>query len=107
MDTFDGELMLPFFLISEWVNGIRMPVVVIGGGTAGCATALSLYKTAPSTSCLVVDDADPSAFKVTHHNVVCSLGDSCYQFNLSFVDRRITAPRIRQTSAIPTPFIAW
>ena len=39
-------------------------MVIIGGGPAGCATALSLYKNTVRTSCLILDDANPSSFKV-------------------------------------------
>ncbi|KAI9511268.1 hypothetical protein F5148DRAFT_374642 [Russula earlei] len=38
-------------------------VIVLGGGPAGCATALALLKHSDA-SFLVVDNADPSAFKV-------------------------------------------
>ncbi|KAI0641123.1 hypothetical protein C8Q79DRAFT_919950, partial [Trametes meyenii] len=41
-------------------------VVIVGGGPAGCATALSLVRHDPSNRLriLVIDDADPSAFKI-------------------------------------------
>ncbi|KAF5314335.1 hypothetical protein D9619_011775 [Psilocybe cf. subviscida] len=39
-------------------------IAIIGGGPAGCATALSIRKSAPSLTCIVIDDADPENFKV-------------------------------------------
>ena len=40
-------------------------MVVIGGGSAGCATVLSLYKNTVRASCLIIDDANPSSFKAS------------------------------------------
>ncbi|KIJ65396.1 hypothetical protein HYDPIDRAFT_167104 [Hydnomerulius pinastri MD-312] len=39
-------------------------VIVVGGSTAGCATALSIFRTNPNASILVLDNADASAFKI-------------------------------------------
>ena len=39
-------------------------VIIVGGGPAGCATALSLSRYNKGASCIVLDDADPSVFKV-------------------------------------------
>ncbi|THG95224.1 hypothetical protein EW026_g6394 [Hermanssonia centrifuga] len=39
-------------------------VIIVGGGPAGCATALSLVRSKPDASFLLVDDADPSKFKI-------------------------------------------
>ncbi|KIM53006.1 hypothetical protein SCLCIDRAFT_32223 [Scleroderma citrinum Foug A] len=39
-------------------------VIIVGGSVAGCATALSIFNTHPSASILVLDDADPSLFKI-------------------------------------------
>jgi flavin-dependent dehydrogenase len=41
-------------------------VIIVGGGPAGCATALSLLNRSPGyeTSVLLVDDADPTSFKI-------------------------------------------
>ncbi|EKM50628.1 uncharacterized protein PHACADRAFT_188170 [Phanerochaete carnosa HHB-10118-sp] len=42
------------------------PVVIVGAGPAGCATALALARNDPSTSLrvLLLDDADPTAYKI-------------------------------------------
>jgi len=39
-------------------------VVIIGGGLAGCSTALSLLRNATGVSCLIIDDTNPSSFKI-------------------------------------------
>ncbi|KAF9070233.1 hypothetical protein BDP27DRAFT_1220967, partial [Rhodocollybia butyracea] len=39
-------------------------VIIVGGGVAGCATALSLAKSNTTASFLLVDDAEPSTFKI-------------------------------------------
>ena len=41
-------------------------VIIIGGGIAGCSTALSLIRSNPEASFLLIDDADPTCFKVRH-----------------------------------------
>ncbi|KAF8868018.1 hypothetical protein CPB84DRAFT_1810129, partial [Gymnopilus junonius] len=38
-------------------------VIIIGGGPAGCATALSFLKNSKHASCLIIDDANSSSFK--------------------------------------------
>ena len=42
-----------------------MTVLIIGGGTAGCAVALAVTKCNPDTTYLLLDDADPLNFKVS------------------------------------------
>ncbi|KAG6334749.1 hypothetical protein ID866_4338 [Astraeus odoratus] len=39
-------------------------IIIIGGSVAGCATALSIFRSHPGVSILVLDDADPSNFKI-------------------------------------------
>ncbi|KAF8597164.1 FAD/NAD(P)-binding domain-containing protein [Ceratobasidium sp. AG-I] len=39
-------------------------VIIVGGGLAGCSTALSLIRSSPEASFLVIDNADPSQFKI-------------------------------------------
>ncbi|KAG8792530.1 hypothetical protein FRC12_005846 [Ceratobasidium sp. 428] len=39
-------------------------VIIVGGGPAGCATALSLAGNAPQASFLLVDNTDPTQFKI-------------------------------------------
>ncbi|OSX57524.1 hypothetical protein POSPLADRAFT_1036953 [Postia placenta MAD-698-R-SB12] len=39
-------------------------VIIVGGGPAGCAAALSLRKSNPDVTTLLLDDADPAAFKI-------------------------------------------
>jgi NADPH-dependent 2,4-dienoyl-CoA reductase/sulfur reductase-like enzyme len=39
-------------------------VIIAGGGPAGCATALSLHRSNPGISFLLLDDADTTVFKV-------------------------------------------
>ncbi|CAE6452403.1 hypothetical protein ACGC1H_003244 [Rhizoctonia solani] len=39
-------------------------VIIVGGGPAGCATALSLVRNAPQASFLLVDNSDPTQFKI-------------------------------------------
>ncbi|KAG8945333.1 hypothetical protein FRC04_000868 [Tulasnella sp. 424] len=39
-------------------------VIIVGGGPAGCATALSLLKSNPDATFLVIDDTNPSAYKI-------------------------------------------
>ncbi|KDQ52192.1 hypothetical protein JAAARDRAFT_139286, partial [Jaapia argillacea MUCL 33604] len=39
-------------------------VVIVGGGAAGCATALSLVRSKPDATVLILDDADPTSFKI-------------------------------------------
>ncbi|KAF7974879.1 hypothetical protein HWV62_11143 [Athelia sp. TMB] len=41
-----------------------MSVIIVGGGIAGCATALSLVRSNPTASFLLVDDAEPGSFKI-------------------------------------------
>ncbi|KAG8908753.1 hypothetical protein FRB99_002991 [Tulasnella sp. 403] len=40
-------------------------VLIIGGGPAGCTTALSLVNSRPGATVLVLDDSDPNAFKAS------------------------------------------
>ncbi|KAF8698573.1 Tryptophan halogenase, partial [Rhizoctonia solani] len=39
-------------------------VIIVGGGPAGCATTLSLIRNAPQTSFVLVDNSDPTQFKI-------------------------------------------
>ncbi|TBU56233.1 hypothetical protein BD310DRAFT_931941 [Dichomitus squalens] len=41
-------------------------IIIVGGGPAGCATALSIARRTPegSVRILIIDDADPSAYKI-------------------------------------------
>ncbi|KAG2132997.1 hypothetical protein DEU56DRAFT_914023 [Suillus clintonianus] len=39
-------------------------VIIVGGGVAGCATALALFRTNPGASILILDDANSSVFKI-------------------------------------------
>ncbi|KAG0695981.1 hypothetical protein DFH29DRAFT_953147 [Suillus ampliporus] len=39
-------------------------VIIVGGGVAGCATALALFRTNPGASILILDDANPDVFKI-------------------------------------------
>lgn len=43
---------------------LQIPVIIVGGGPAGCATALALNRTDRTRSFVLIDDADPAAFKV-------------------------------------------
>ncbi|KAF9002770.1 hypothetical protein BDQ17DRAFT_1542199 [Cyathus striatus] len=42
----------------------RQDVIVIGGGVSGCATVLSLLKYGKKLKCVLVDESDPSQFKI-------------------------------------------
>ncbi|KAF8556692.1 FAD/NAD(P)-binding domain-containing protein [Imleria badia] len=53
--------------LSPEENEISVPyydVIIVGGSVAGCATALSVLNSQPEVSILVLDDCDPSAFKI-------------------------------------------
>lgn len=39
-------------------------VIIVGGGPAGCATALALHRIDSPRSVLLIDDADPAIFKI-------------------------------------------
>jgi hypothetical protein len=39
-------------------------VIIVGGGPAGCSTALSICRHTEKKSVLLLDDANPSTFKV-------------------------------------------
>ncbi|CCM05261.1 uncharacterized protein FIBRA_07471 [Fibroporia radiculosa] len=39
-------------------------VIIVGGGVAGCAAALTLFHSNPGASVLILDDADPGVFKI-------------------------------------------
>ncbi|KAI0691475.1 hypothetical protein BC835DRAFT_113632 [Cytidiella melzeri] len=39
-------------------------VIIVGGGPAGCATALSLIKSNPAATFLLVDDTSPNTYKI-------------------------------------------
>ncbi|KAF8910003.1 hypothetical protein CPB84DRAFT_1936840 [Gymnopilus junonius] len=41
-----------------------MSVIIIGGGPAGCATALSFLKNSKHASCLIIDDTNSSSFRI-------------------------------------------
>lgn len=41
-----------------------VPVIIAGGGPAGCATALALHRIDSLRSVLLIDDSDPAIFKV-------------------------------------------
>ncbi|KJA24104.1 hypothetical protein HYPSUDRAFT_200910 [Hypholoma sublateritium FD-334 SS-4] len=45
-------------------SGAKFDVVIVGGGPAGSATTLSLFKHSGKLSCLIIDDADPDVFKI-------------------------------------------
>jgi len=65
---------------------ILCTVIIVGGGIAGCATALSLAKSNPTASFLLIDDAQPSSFKVS------SINSASYSmFDIREPDRRITS----------------
>ena len=52
-------------VFQAYVGGVqRFLVIVIGGGPAGCATALSLCRHSERRSFLLLDDSHPSTFKV-------------------------------------------
>ena len=40
-------------------------MIIVGGGIAGCTTALSLARSNPAVSFLLIDDAEPVSFKVS------------------------------------------
>ena len=56
-------------LTCKTMTGLRRgppkQVVIIGGGPAGCATALSILRNRADASLLLIDDADPDTYKVT------------------------------------------
>ena len=63
----DGEKVLTFCTHADRrLTLILAQVIIVGGGPAGCATALSLSRYNKGASCIILDDADPSAFKVCH-----------------------------------------
>ncbi|CEL54930.1 hypothetical protein RSOLAG1IB_07422 [Rhizoctonia solani AG-1 IB] len=39
-------------------------VIIVGGGVAGCATALSLMRSAPDAKFALVDNTNPTRFKI-------------------------------------------
>lgn len=43
---------------------MHRPVVIVGGGPAGCATALAFHKSTEHGSFLLLDDANNAEFKV-------------------------------------------
>jgi len=63
--TLSSNVFPPLFSILTAIT-----VVIIGGGPAGLETALTLYKNCLDTSCFVLDDADPSSFKVMGFKVI-------------------------------------
>ena len=70
--VYDGEIITPLPIILAKV----VLVIVVGGGPAGCATALALHRIDPPRSVLLIDDADPAAFKVKvviGHSPLCCL----------------------------------
>ncbi|TFK38752.1 hypothetical protein BDQ12DRAFT_651084 [Crucibulum laeve] len=42
----------------------KFDVIIVGGGLAGCSTALSIRRSYPRASILLLDDTDPTAFKI-------------------------------------------
>lgn len=58
--VYDGEILTPLpTSLSKVVS-----VIIVGGGPAGCATALALHRIDQPRSVLLIDDADPAVFKV-------------------------------------------
>ncbi|KAH7909828.1 hypothetical protein BJ138DRAFT_180221 [Hygrophoropsis aurantiaca] len=45
-------------------DNLQYDVIVVGGSIAGCATALSIFRSNPNASILVLDNADPDTFKI-------------------------------------------
>ncbi|CEL54920.1 hypothetical protein RSOLAG1IB_07412 [Rhizoctonia solani AG-1 IB] len=46
------------------MDEVEFDVIVVGGGVAGCATVLSLIRSAPDARFVLVDNASPARFKI-------------------------------------------
>ena len=57
-------------------------MVIIGGGPAGSGTVLTLCKNCLDTSCLILDDVDPSSFKVMGFKVTSFVEITSFEFIL-------------------------
>jgi len=77
---------------------ILCTVIVVGGGIAGCATALSLAKSNPTASFLLIDDAQPSSFKVSFIQFT-----SYSMFDIRELDRWITTSWGQTLAAVFVP----
>ena len=62
--VYDSEIIT--LLLTASILSKVVSVIIVGGGPAGCATALALHRSDPHHSVLLIDDADPAAFKVMH-----------------------------------------
>lgn len=70
-------------------------VIIVGGGPAGCAAALALSRFDPTPTFVLIDDADPDAFKV-----VSSLPADFLEDISILSDRRVPTRHCRSHSQL-------